>query len=122
MERAGPRLILSKFDGPGRAAPHEMWTVYRPHRPAHEGPICFDGPTGTATIEMWCTASAPTSTTSTVPKRPGHPRGLTGQPGPWPMPCGVILPQLRLLGECLGRYPPKPATFEEPMSGKSTRV
>ena len=41
MGRAGPRLTKLKFDGPGRAAAHEMWTLYGPLRPAHEAAHVF---------------------------------------------------------------------------------
>ena len=35
MGRAGPRPSIHKFDGPGRAAVHEIWALYGPPRPAH---------------------------------------------------------------------------------------
>ena len=38
------------------------------------------------------------------------------------MICGELLLQLRLFWVCLGRYPPKPATFVRCVSGKSPRV
>ena len=41
MGRVGPRPILSKFDGPGRAAAHEMWALYGPLRLAHEAAHVF---------------------------------------------------------------------------------
>ena len=71
MGRVGARPILSKFDGPGRAAAHEMWALYGPLRAERSmwRPMCYDGPTRTAAHEMWC-ATATITTTSTVPMRP----------------------------------------------------
>ena len=36
MDPTGPRPIISKFDGSGRGAAHEMWAKYQLIRPAHE--------------------------------------------------------------------------------------
>ena len=69
MGWVGAPPILGNFDGPGRAAAHEMWALYGPLRPAHEAAYMFDGPARTAAHEMLCTA-ATTTTTSTVPMRP----------------------------------------------------
>ena len=41
MGRAGPQTILSKFDGPGRAAAREIWPLYGPLRPAHQAAHVF---------------------------------------------------------------------------------
>ena len=71
MGRAGPRPILSNFDGPGRAAAHEMWDLYARLRPAHEAAHVFDEPARTAAHEIWGTTATinNTTTTSTVPMR-----------------------------------------------------
>ena len=57
MSRVGARPILSKMDGPGRSAAHEMWALYGPFRAERSmrRPMCYDGPTRTAAHEMWCT-------------------------------------------------------------------
>ena len=36
LGRAGPRLTKYKFDGPGRAATHEMWALHGPAHSVHE--------------------------------------------------------------------------------------
>ena len=79
-------------------------------------PMWFDGPARTAAHEMMCTILR-------LLRRPpclcGRPRVLTGRPGPWPC---VLLRQILLFWVCLGRYPPKTATFVRCVSGKSPRV
>ena len=40
-EPGRPRPIISKFDGPGRAAAHEMWAPYGPLNTAHEAAYAF---------------------------------------------------------------------------------
>jgi len=71
--------IISKFDGPGWAAAHEMWALYGPHRPAHEAAHVFDGPAWIVAREMWCTTAA--TATSTVPM--GPPMCFGPGRGPW---------------------------------------
>ena len=68
MGQAGWRPIIAKFDGPGRAAAHEMWALYGPLRPAHE---VAHRPVWAAIHEMWCITAntASTSTTSILPMR-----------------------------------------------------
>ena len=73
--RAEPGRETRKCDGPGRAAPHEMWAIHMPLRPAHEAaPVFsragFHGPVRAAAHEMWCTTAATTTMSILLMRRP----------------------------------------------------